>query len=56
MAKMQYRVRNWADYNKALVKRGSVTLWFEEKNLENWHHNKPSGKRGRPYYYSELAI
>ena len=56
MAKKQYRVRNWSDYNKALVKRGSVTLWFEEKNLSNWHNSTRSGKRGRPYYYSELAI
>jgi hypothetical protein len=56
MAKKHYRVRNWSDYNKALVKRGSVTLWFDEKNLENWHCNEQSRKRGRPYYYSELAI
>jgi len=56
MAKKQYRVRNWSDYNKALVKRGSITLWFDEKSLSSWHHTAPSGKRGRPYYYSELAI
>ncbi len=46
MAKKQYRVRNWSDYNKALVKRGSVTLRFEEKNLSDWHYTTPSGKRG----------
>jgi hypothetical protein len=25
--KTQYRIRNWAEYNAALIHRGSLTLW-----------------------------
>jgi len=28
MAKKAYRVRNWYDYNKSLVRGGSLTFWF----------------------------
>jgi hypothetical protein len=31
MAKKAYRVRNWDKYNEALVKRGSITFWFDEE-------------------------
>lgn len=56
MGKKQYRIRNWRDYNKALVSRGSITLWFDEKNSGRWHQVTPTGKRGRPDYYSDVAI
>lgn len=56
MSKKHYRVHNWSNYNKALVNRGSITLWFTEKNSETWHQITPTGKRGRPNYYSEAAI
>ncbi len=25
--KIKYRVSNWADYDRALVRRGNITLW-----------------------------
>ncbi len=25
----RYKVRNWPEYNRALVKRGQLTLWFD---------------------------
>ena len=25
----RYRVRNWSDYNRALIARGRLTFWFE---------------------------
>lgn len=56
MGKKQYRVRNWSDYNKALVQRGSVTLWFDEKSISAWHKIKQKNGRGRPYYYGDAAI
>ena len=35
MAKKQrYNIHNWSDYNRALVKRGSLTLWFDEKAVK----------------------
>jgi len=33
--KNKYHVKNWSDYNKALVQRGSLTLWFST-DIETW--------------------
>ena len=56
MSKKDYRVRNWKDYNEALVQRGSVTLWFSEEAIKKWREPKKAGGRGRPQEYSDLAI
>ncbi len=53
--KKQYRIRNWSEYNKALVNRGSLTIWFDEESIAEWHNSQPSGRRGRPHDYSDLA-
>ena len=50
-AKPRYRVTNWRDYNRALVARGSITLWFHEEVLAGW---RATGGKGRPY--SDAAI
>jgi len=56
MAKKQrYKVRNWHDYNKGLIRRGSLTLWFDEKSVKEWHKAKQNG-RGRPKVYADMAI
>ncbi len=55
-AKSKYRIRNWKQYNQALVNRGSITVWFDDEAVENWHSSIRSGKRGRPQTYSEVAI
>lgn len=55
MDKKSYRVRNWAEYNKALKQRGSITFWINEKTLEEWEAKKEV-RRGRPKVYSEIAI
>jgi len=44
---------NWADYNAALKKRGSLTIWFDPDMV--WTP-PPSGKRGRQQSYSDAAI
>jgi len=54
--KAQYRVRNWREYNDALVQRGSLTLWIEESVLSQWHVNERKGKRGAPTRYSDWLI
>ncbi len=57
MAKKQrYRIRNWSEYNKALVNRGSLTVWFDEDSIKNWYNVIQTGQRGRPQIYSDLAI
>ena len=50
------RISNWGDYNKELVKRGSLTVWFEKETIQSWHNVSLLKKRGRPVLYSDLAI
>lgn len=52
--KLTYRIRNWSEYNRALIQRGSLTIWFEEASAK-WLEKK-SSKRGRPKTYSDDAI
>jgi hypothetical protein len=51
-----YRVRNWNQYNKMLVNRGSITFWFSEEILKIWHKTEKTRGRGRPQKYSDAAI
>ena len=48
-----YKTRNWPAYNKALKRRGSLTIWFDP--AMNWEA-APTGKRGRQPDYSDAAI
>ena len=54
--KRAYRIRNWQEYNAALVARGSLTLWIEEAVLDGWVKEEPSGRRGASQTYSDSAI
>ena len=54
--KRQYRLRNWSEYNAALIKRGSLTVWIEEAALESWLEAHKSGRRGASRTYSDAAI
>ena len=56
MPKKAYRVKNWPEYNKALVSRGSLTVWFDEPSVQRWHAFEKTGKRGHPCIYSATAI
>jgi hypothetical protein len=49
--KPRYRVTNWPEYNRALVQRGSVTLWLCEDVAEGWR-----ARSGKGCVYSDLAI
>jgi hypothetical protein len=53
--KTQYRVRNWAAYNAALVNRGNLTVWVDEEALQAWKYSG-SRQRGAQYVYAEAAI
>jgi hypothetical protein len=54
--KTRYQVTNWADYDRALVNRGNLTIWFDEASLkDNWTPPPPVG-RGKPGLYSDVAI
>ena len=52
----RYRVRNWPDYNRALVTRGRLTFWFDEEAVVAWRNTDPQSGRGAPKVYSDTAI
>lgn len=54
--KRSYRVRNWKEYNTALVQRGNLTLWFDDGAIALWQSQERTGQRGAPQTYSETAI
>jgi hypothetical protein len=57
MAKVTYKLRNWKEYNKALVNRGNLTLWISEETVQGWYSDVAEVvKKGHPFYYSDLAI
>ncbi len=54
--KYRYRVTNWAEYDRALVNRGNVTIWFDKQSIAvSWAPPRSVG-RGKPGSYSEVAI
>jgi IS5 family transposase len=53
--RVRYRVRNWRAYERALVRRGEITLWFDRRLVKNWRPAK-TGQRGAPPTYSAAVI
>jgi hypothetical protein len=53
--KTKYHVKNWASYDRALVRRGDVTLWLSSEAIDAWEP-VGVGKRGGQLRYSGLAI
>lgn len=53
--KAVYRIRNWREYNQALVNRGSLTVWVDQQALDAWHYHGPN-QRGAQFVYSDAAI
>ena len=53
--KTKYRVDNWSSYDRTLVRRGDVTVWFSPEAITTW---TPLGAchRGGQRKYSDLAI
>jgi len=54
--KKKYKVRNWKEYNQALVDRGSILFWINEEAIKNWEEQHKTGKRGKPRTFSNTAI
>jgi hypothetical protein len=54
--KQQYRIRNWCDYNRALVARGSLTLWIDTRAAKTWLSSDCPARRGRRRTYTDAAI
>ena len=53
--KSLYRVKNWSEYDKALVQRGSITIWMSEGFEKTWLYVGEK-QRGSQFDYSDQAI
>lgn len=53
--KALYRVRNWPEYDQALIQRGSITIWLSDDLETTWRY---AGKKqcGSQFEYSDEAI
>jgi IS5 family transposase len=55
--KITYKVKNWKQYNRSLINRGNLTLWFSEDAVKSWHADNADKKgRGRRFTYSDTCI
>ena len=50
-----YRVKNWSSYNRALIARGSLTVWLDDSLWRRWYDQRPS-QRGAQFVYSDQTI
>jgi IS5 family transposase len=53
---IRYKVENWPEYNQSLIRRGDITLWFDQEVIDQWKATERTGKRGRPKVYSAVVI
>ncbi|MFC3024163.1 IS5 family transposase [Vibrio zhugei] len=56
MGKSTRKMTNWKEYNQALVNRGSLTFWLDEKAIDAWQCQEHHGGRGRGFQFSDTAI
>lgn len=55
--KALYRVKNWTDYDTALVQRGSITFWMSDDFETTWLYiSCGKRQRGSQFDYSDQAI
>ena len=54
-AKSRYRVRNWAEYEAGLQRRGDLTVWLTDDALDSWRA-QANGKPGGQRIYANIAI
>ena len=52
----RYKINNWAEYNRSLIQRGSLTVWIEEGAIQGWFAKEKIKRRGRCQTYSNDAI
>ena len=51
-SKDRYNITNWSEYNAGLKRRGSLTLWVDEKVARRWYHKGPPKPGGQRVYSS----
>src|SRR4051812_34426849 len=53
--KARYKIANWAEYDAALRRRGSLTVWVTPEAIAAWLP-AATGRRGRPRRYSDMDL
>lgn len=53
---VQYKPRDWSQYNKNLTSRGNFSLWLDSDDLQNWLDDSPAKGSGSSRHYSDRAI
>ena len=53
--KTLYRVKNWSEYDKALVERGSITFWISADFEKSWMYTGEK-QQGSQFDYSDQSI
>ena len=53
--RQRQRVTNWPEYDAALRRRGSVTVWVTDEAIAAWQAEPRTTRGGQPRY-SQLAI
>lgn len=56
MTKKVYRVRNWKEYNKGLVNRGSLTFWFSKEVIDSWQNGRNGESHGNQKYSNMVIL
>ena len=51
----RYKIDNWVEYDAALRRRGSLTVWVTPDAIAAWMP-AATGQRGRPRKYSDVVI
>lgn len=54
--KLKYRIRNWRQYNRALIGRGSLSLWIDTRATDSWLDHSCPTRKGRRRTYTDAAI
>ena len=55
--KVRYRLQNWPEYNRALEKRGSITVYFSDEVIQDWYATPAADpSRGGQHVYSDTCI
>ena len=52
--KAKYRVRNWSEYNKALVNRGSITVWVSDELINSFGKQGDDSAHGNQVYSNNM--
>lgn len=56
MGKAKNKISNWPEYNRALINRGSITFWVDNKAVDAWYCAELHGGKGRSNTFSDVAI